>query len=144
MHPSELIAREEIRDLIARYAHFADGGRFAELAALFAADGALEIAGRPPLVGRAAIVDFLDGVKRPPVAGATRFVRHHVSSLRIDVQGPDAATAASYFFVVTERGPDHWGRYRDEFIRAGDRWWFRRRRVRVDGRAAGAVFGGDR
>jgi hypothetical protein len=134
MDGDELIAREKIREAIARYAHFADGGRFEELAALFAEDGALEIAGRAPLCGRTAIVDFLNSVKQGPQTGTVRFIRHHVSSLRIDVRSADDATAASYFFVVTERGPDHWGRYRDELVRVGEEWLFKRRRVRVDGR----------
>jgi hypothetical protein len=134
MHTAELIAREQIRDAIARYAHFADGGRFEDLAALFAEDGTLEIAGRPALSGRAAIVAFLNSVKRAPEPGNQPFIRHHVSSVRIDVQGADEATAASYFFVITEHGPDHWGRYRDDFVRVGDDWLFKRRRVRVDGK----------
>ena len=134
MHPDELIAREQIRDAIARYAHFADGGRFAELTALFAEDGSLEIAGRPPLQGRAAILAFLESVKRQPEPGTKSFISHHVSSVRIDLLGADEATSASYFFVITEHGPDHWGRYRDDFVRAGDAWLFKRRRVRVDGK----------
>ena len=134
MHPEELIAREQIRDAIARYAHFADGGRFAELTTLFAEDGTLEIAGRPPLRGRAEILAFLESVKRTPEPGTSPFIRHHVSSVRIDVQGTDEATSASYFFVITENGPDHWGRYRDDFVRVGDAWLFKRRRVRVDGK----------
>jgi hypothetical protein len=134
MHPDELIAREQIRDAIARYAHFADGGRFAELTALFAENGSLEIAGRSPLQGRAAILRFLESVRRQPQPGTSPFIRHHVSSLRIDRLGADEATSASYFFVITEHGPDHWGRYRDDFVRAGDAWLFKRRRVRVDGK----------
>lgn len=141
MDVSQLISRERIRNLIAQYAHSADGGRFEELAALFAEDGTLEIAGRPPLSGRTAILTFLNGVKRVPSEGVTPFVRHHVSSVRIDVMGPNEAAAASYFFVITERGPDHWGRYRDDFVRVGDEWLYKRRRVRVDGRAADAAFG---
>ena len=133
MQPEELIAREQIRDVIARYAHFADSGRFAELTTLFAEDGSLEIAGRPPLSGRAAILAFLESVRRTPEPGTNPFIRHHVSSIRIDVQG-DEATAASYFFVITENGPDHWGRYRDDFVRVGEAWLFKRRRVRVDGK----------
>jgi hypothetical protein len=134
MHPDELIAREQIRDAIARYAHFADGGRFAELTALFAENGSLEIAGRSPLQGRAAILRFLESVRRQPQPGTSPFIRHHVSSVRIDLLGADEATSASYFFVITEHGPDHWGRYRDDFVRTGDAWLFKRRRVRVDGK----------
>jgi hypothetical protein len=45
--------------------------------------------------------------------------------------------------VVTERGPDHWGRYRDRFERLGGRWLFRHRRVTIDGRAAGSWAAGE-
>jgi ketosteroid isomerase-like protein len=54
----ESAAREAIRELAARYAHCADGGRFDELAALFADDGVLAVAGREPLPGRDAIRAF--------------------------------------------------------------------------------------
>ena len=49
VEPWELTAREEIRELVARYAHHADGGRFDELVALFAEDGVLPIDDREPL-----------------------------------------------------------------------------------------------
>lgn len=131
----ELEAREDIRTLIARCAHCADRGRLDDFAALFTEDGTLEIAGREPLRGREAIRTFL-GAAKTALAGASvrPLIRHHVSSVVIDVESPETATATSYFFVVTERGPDHWGSYRDDFARAGDRWLFRRRSVRVDGR----------
>jgi uncharacterized protein (TIGR02246 family) len=133
----ELSARERIRDTLARYAHCADTGRFAELAALFTEDGVMEIDGRPPLQGRAAIETFLAGTKTNIAANLTRpLIRHHVSSIHIEVLGPDAATAASYFLAITERGPDHWGRYRDRFVRLGEQWLFQHRRVRPDGHAA--------
>ena len=42
-------------------------------------------------------------------------MRHHVSSVLIDLDvAAGRATASSYFFVVTEVGPDHWGTYREE------------------------------
>jgi hypothetical protein len=135
----ELVAREEIRELVARYAHCADSGRFEELVALFAEDGLLQIDDREPLRGRDAILAFLastrSGVRE---SSAVRSIRHHVSSLRIDVSARDAATASSYFLVVTERGPDHWGRYRDRYTVSGGRWLFAAREVRVDGVAAGS------
>jgi hypothetical protein len=130
----ELAARERIRDTLARYAHCADTGRFAELVALFTEDGVLEIDGRPPLQGHAAIEAFLTGTKTNIAANLTRpLIRHHVSSIRIEVQTPDEANAASYFLAITERGPDHWGRYRDRLVRVGDQWLFQHRRVRPDG-----------
>ena len=132
----QLIARELIRATITRYAHCADRGRFADLAELFTEDGILEIEGRPPLQGRAAIVAFLGNIKTNLAAGAARpFIRHHVSSIEIAVDSPGDAAAWSYFLAVTDHGPDHWGRYRDRLTRVGDRWLFRHRLVRPDGRA---------
>jgi hypothetical protein len=66
-------------------------------------------------------------------------IRHHVSNLLITMEGRGSATGTSYFFVVTERGPDHWGRYRDAYRPdAAGRWQFVERRVRVDGFAPGS------
>jgi len=59
----EVAAREEIRELVARYAHCADGGRLDELAALFAEDGELRIDDRPALRGRDEIRAFLGGTR---------------------------------------------------------------------------------
>jgi hypothetical protein len=135
MNAVELRAREVIRDVIARYAHCADTGRFAELAALFVDDGTLAIDGRPALQGRRAILEFLQGVQRDrsPGAGPTRLIRHHVSSVRIAVESPDRASAKSYFLAVTDAGPDHSGVYRDRFVRAGGAWLFVSREVTIDG-----------
>jgi SnoaL-like protein len=134
MEPKDLIARELIRETIARYAHYADTGRFTELAELFTEDGVLEIHERPPLQGRTAITEFLNGTRVSLASTVERpYIRHHTSSLSIDVLGPDEASAKSYFLAITDRGPDHWGRYRDLLVRVGDRWLFRHRSVRPDG-----------
>ncbi len=135
----ELIARESVRELVAGYAHAADRGRFDEMLALFAADATLQIDAREPLVGRDAIRAFLTETKSH-LQGATRqaLVRHHVSNLRITTSGSDEASAVAYFFVLTERGLDHWGRYQDRFARRDGRWLFLARRVRVDGVAPGS------
>lgn len=136
METWELAARELIRETIARYAHAADRGRFTELVELFTEDGVLEIEGRPQLRGRQAIAEFLTGTKTSLASTLERpFIRHHTSSVTIDVHNPDEASAASYFLAITERGPDHWGRYRDRLRRVGDRWLFCHRRVRPDGHA---------
>lgn len=133
----ELIAREEIRDTLARYAQYADSGLFDQLAQLFAADGVMAIDGREPMQGPAAIRDFLGATRSRIAATAQRpYIRHHVSSIVIEIHSPDTATASSYFLAITQNGPDHWGRYRDELVRKDDRWLFTKRRVRLDGRAS--------
>jgi hypothetical protein len=126
---------EAIRDTLARYAHYADSGRFEDLAALFAPDGVLEIDEVETLRGRAAILEFLGRARERLRAGAARpYIRHHVSSVVIELEGEDRARAESYFLAITERGPDHWGRYRDRLVLDGGRWLFAHRRVRIDGR----------
>src|SRR5437879_10116710 len=112
----ELAAREQIRETVARYAHLVDTGRLDELVALFAEDGTLEAGDRPPAHGRAAIRNlFLDTGHRL-AAAASPLIRHHVSNVMIEVGDAASANAVSYFLVITERGPDHWGRYRDRFV----------------------------
>jgi ketosteroid isomerase-like protein len=135
----ELIAREELRELVAAYAQLADAGRFDALLDLFADDATLEAGDLPSATGREALRQFFAGTNRSLVAATTQpLIRHHVSNLRLVLQGPDAATGSCYFLVVTERGPDHWGRYRDRYVRTGGRWRFQHRRVRTDGCAPGS------
>src|ERR1700742_3575755 len=58
----ELVAREQIRDTLARYNWAGDGGRVDDLAATFCLDGVLEIRGVRSLRGRSEIAGFLSGV----------------------------------------------------------------------------------
>ena len=134
MDAREAVAREEIRDVISRYTHAGDAGDLDALALCFAESGVLDLPGRPAVAGRTAIQAHLGGVVRD-LADRTRrpVVRHHVSSVRIELTGPDSATVSSYFLVFTEVGLDHWGRYLDHFARTGQRWQIARRKVRVDG-----------
>ena len=137
----ELAAREAIRDTVARYAHLVDRGRIDELVELFTEDGTLEAGDRPPARGRAAIrAFFLETGKRLASAATRPLIRHHVSNVVIELSGSESASAEAYFLAVTERGPDHWGRYRDRLARIGARWLFAYRRARVDGHAPGSVF----
>lgn len=141
---SELVAREAVRDLVARYTWAGDRGRTTELAALFSVDGVLDVGphgGR--WEGRNEIVRQLELVaERVAVAGTSPGpVRHHVSSLVIDVASATEASASSYFLVLTAVGVDHWGRYRDRLVVGPDGTWrFGERSVRVDGHVDGSVM----
>jgi ketosteroid isomerase-like protein len=137
----EPAARDAIREVIARYAQLIDRGRIDEVVALFAEDASLEAGDRPPARGRDAIRAFFLGTGRRLAAATTRpLIRHHVSTVAIDLEGPTAATATSYFLAITERGPDHWGRYRDRFVLRDGRWLIGHRLARADGYAAGSAF----
>ena len=139
METWELVARERIRDLVARYAHAVDRGRFDELVALFSDTGVLELPDGRTAQGHANIRTLLQATGTSLRATTVvPWVRHHVTSHVITTQDPTNAEGFAYFFVVTERGPDHWGRYHDHYVAAGDGWRFARRRVRLDGYAAGS------
>ena len=134
MDIDELRAREQIRDTISRYNHAGDRGRLDELAACFAEDGVLEIAGTGEFEGRAAIIEQLKGVVAEGARASERpRVFHHVSSVKIELANSESASAYSYFLVFTEIGLDHWGRYADRFERRGGDWKLAHRRVRVQG-----------
>jgi hypothetical protein len=133
----ELVARERIRDTLARYNWSGDSLRLDELAQSFCEDGELELRGSEPVRGRAAIVELLGGVVAAPNAtaqtsGTRRIVRHSVTNVRFTDLGHTEARVASYFMVVTEIGLDHYGRYRDVFVPVGDDWLIRHRFVSTD------------
>jgi hypothetical protein len=138
----ELVARERIRDTLARYNWSGDALKLEELTAAFCPDGALEVRGEEPKRGREAIIAYLGGVSpgtRPvPVEapkGPKRIVRHVLTNVRFLELTPQRASVGSYFTVVTEVGLDHYGRYRDVFVPAGDEWLIEHRFVSTDWRS---------
>jgi len=140
----ELIARESIRDLVARYNANADAGRFAQVLELFADDATMEVTTAGGVVqhydGPGEIATLFTGTKRrwdadAGATGSTRrhHVRHFVSTHQIDVEDRAHASGRSYFAVLMPHGLDHWGRYLDEYEERGGRWLFTRRRALPDG-----------
>jgi hypothetical protein len=133
----ELAARERIRDTLGRYNWSGDALRLDELAETFCEDGELELRGLEPVRGRAAIVKLLGGALAVPNAsaqasGVKRIVRHNVTNIRFTDVTPHEARVSCYFTVFTEIGLDHYGRYRDVFVPAGDDWLIRHRFVSTD------------
>jgi hypothetical protein len=74
------------------------------------------------------------------VHGAS-FVRHHLSTSKIDLTGPDTARARTYWVAWSDIGPDHAGYYLDTFRKVGEEWLIAHRRVREDWRSPGSLFG---
>ncbi len=130
----ELVAREQIRDTLARYNWSGDAGRLEGLADTFCADGVLEIRGLEPLRGRTEIVSFLGGVTGNVARNldVKPVVRHNVTNVLFTGLTPDRAEVSSYFTVVTQIGLDHFGRYRDMLVPDGDRWLIKHRKVSTD------------
>jgi hypothetical protein len=165
METWELLARECIRDTIARYNACGDAARWDQLEELFASDAVMDIDGQM-YEGRPAIMAMLRSVQVFAVNDSTRtepeplhttmaewlargnepFVRHFTGTTQIDVRNETSATARSYYFVLTVHGLDHWGRYIDDFTPVEGRWVFARRQHRLDaavegGRAAQGQMG---
>ena len=130
----ELVARERIRDTLARYNWAGDAGRLDGLAETFCADGVLDIRGFEPLHGRSEIATFLGGVtgKIAVDASVKPIVRHNVANVLFTELAPDRAQVKSYFTVVTHIGLDHCGRYRDVLVPEGDTWLIKHRKVSTD------------
>jgi hypothetical protein len=145
----DLIARESIRETIAAYTIAGDSRDAEAFAALFAEDSILEFAGYPPVPGfrnegRDAIRQRISSWSRTPGEDPsmrnTSFIRHNLTTNRIELTGPDRARAKTYFVVFTDLGPDHSGTYSDELIRQGDRWLFVHRRIALDWRSPESLF----
>jgi hypothetical protein len=139
MNVEELLAREEIRLVMSTYTMAGDRGRLDELVTAFTTDGVLEFNGQQHK-GHEAIVRALTRVEpegRAETRGsseATPFVRHNLTSSRIELRSAVAAEAWTYFDVVTPIGFDHCGVYVDRFSKASGRWLIEHRRVKIDWR----------
>lgn len=138
----ELVAREQIRDTLARYNWAGDAGRLADLAETFCVDGVLQIRGAEPPRGRSEIVAFLGGVtgRIAVEADVQPVVRHNVANILFTSVTPDAAQVCCYFTVVTHIGLDHCGRYRDVLVPDGDTWLIKHRKVATDWAAADSAM----
>jgi hypothetical protein len=147
MDVEDAVAREAIRDIVARYNSNSDTGRFENVFELFAADAVMEIVQSQGEVTRYAGIDEIktiftgaqDRVASRPGA-APGFIRHFTATHQIDLIDPDHARGRLYFLVLMAHGLDHWGRYVDEYVRADTRWLFSDRKVYVDGRLAESWF----
>lgn len=128
----------------ARYNWSGDAARLENLAATFCTDGVLEIRGREPLRGRSEIAAFLGGVTaQVAVAGDIKpVVRHNLANVLFTRLTSDEAHVSSYFTVVTQTGLDHFGRYRDTLVPAGDSWLIKHRKVSTDWAAPDSTMAG--
>ena len=134
----ELVAREQVRHTISSYTFGGDRGRLDELAAAFTVDGVLQIEDDDVSTGRDAIIERLSRVVRMDRHPA--HMHHHISGIHFRSVAETEIEVSSYFLVVTDIGADHWGRYRDRFVPAEERWLIAHRRVTTDGYAERSAF----
>ena len=145
MTPEQATAREAIRHTMSIYNTEGDRGRLEGLASAFFEDGVLETPSGT-YQGRAAIVEGLSGgvAKRASdPKGGMGFVRHNLTTSRIEFDSDAEARCWTYFIVFTRFGPDHMGTYIDHFRKTGDRWLIANRRVKLHWNNPESTFHGD-
>jgi hypothetical protein len=156
----ELVARESIRDLIARWNYDGDARHMDQMVMVLAPDVEFQAVDDDVLRGRAAVLDFLTGVRdrkrdapdaadvsdtaaadpRPPrndgrylPAGTKPSIRHFTSNPRITFESETRARVRTYYAVLSSFGLDHWGRYIDEFGVVDGEWLITNRVITTDG-----------
>jgi SnoaL-like domain len=143
--PEQLLAREAIAHTQSVYNTEGDRGRLDGLLETFTEDGVLELdrgvfTGREQI--RAALSPAVDA-KRAEAAqpgGPRLFLRHNLTTRRIEFVTETAADAWTYFFVLTPIGLDHSGVYVDRFVERDGRWLIAHRRVKIDWRAENSAI----
>ncbi|WP_137161049.1 nuclear transport factor 2 family protein [Blastococcus sp. CCUG 61487] len=120
----QLVAENEIRNLVARYAHLIDDAQVQEWSELFAEDGRMHAFGMP-LEGRAALSEWVTGVLAGPK------LRHVMGGTHVVV---DSATEAhgSADMVLLAANEGAWvvaaaPRYVDKYVKTAEGWRFAER-----------------
>ncbi len=136
MDLAELAAREQIRDLVARYNANGDSGRLDALMALFCDDASL-VVGSLTVRGTSEIRSMFERAASETPTRPGSFIRHFTATHQIDGVERNAARGRCYFQVLTEAGLDHWGRYVDRYAQVAGVWKFEQRIAHVDGLTPG-------
>jgi ketosteroid isomerase-like protein len=132
----ELVDRESIRELSARYNYLVDNGPKESLSEVWAPDGVFEVTGMLRLAGKDELTSVLDD-------GPGRTL-HVTSDQTIEVTGDTAKQTST--LVLYRRRPDRsrndlmsTGRYVDVLVRTPGGWRFQSRTVTLD--TQGRVLG---
>ena len=133
---SAIEEKDAIREVLAEYCFRLDGGRFDEMAALFAADGTWDTA-FGAATGRAAIAQLARDIRarrtEERAADSRPRAIHLVTNVAIALDGRERAQVRSNWTVVqnSSEGPKigSGGAYADEMVKEGGRWLFRIRKI---------------
>ena len=144
----DLLAREAIRDTMAQYNTSGDRLKVDDYVACFTDDAVMESEFVPEdrafrYDGKAEILAWQNRwLNREPgdTVHKASFIRHHLSTSKIDLTGPDTAQARTYWVAWTDIGPDHAGYYLDKFRKVGERWLIAHRRVRLDWESPDSLY----
>jgi SnoaL-like domain len=138
----ELVARESIRDLVARYNANVDSGRFSQVLELFSPSGVMDPNNGREYKGHDEILSIFTSAREAgsDESGQPTYLRHFTGTLQIDLENESSASSRCYYLVLTAIGLDHWGRYIDKFTVVDGEWRFLHRRTTMDGCAPGSIL----
>ncbi|HKS88227.1 MAG TPA: nuclear transport factor 2 family protein [Stellaceae bacterium] len=127
---SALEEKDAIREVLAEYCFRLDGGRYDEMAALFAEDGTWETA-FGVATGRAAIAQLARDIRARAGTARPRAI-HLVTNIAIALDGERARVRSNW--TVVQNSPDGpkigtGGAYADEMVKQGGAWLFRHRKI---------------
>jgi hypothetical protein len=128
--PTAVEEKDAIREVLAEYCFRLDGGRFADMAALFTEEGTWDTAfGKA--TGRAAIAELARSLRARAEGPPPRAV-HLVTNISIALGGERAEVRSNW--MVVQNGPQgprvgSGGAYLDEMARESGRWLFRYRKI---------------
>jgi len=125
---SDMIAVLTIQRTMSAYCQLCDDGEFRRLAEQFAPDGSFVYAGET-VTGRDALEQWFVSAQPPRRRG-----KHLTTNAIIDVEGDRASAVSDFVFLRLVDGAlalQTTGRYRDAFVRIGERWLIERRDVKA-------------
>jgi uncharacterized protein (TIGR02246 family) len=130
---SDRVAAElEIRNVISRIAILADQGDLDEYIAQFTEDAVWAFPSAPRH-GRADIRAGAEARRAEGTTGPSTATRHLITTVAVQVDQADRATADSYFVFLqnTTTSPTvfNMGAYHDTFVHQGDGWRLARREI---------------
>lgn len=130
-HADDVIA---IQQVLHQYCHVVDRGTVDEVADLFHPDAVLLPAYESDkrYEGREAIRSWYANYDNTLRSGV-KFLRHKIESPVIDVSGDEAVSTcyldADAITASTDKPMIVFGRYHDRFVKDGDRWYFKERKI---------------
>jgi hypothetical protein len=144
MSQEEMVSHTAIRRTIDELAIAGDRQDAALFVAQFAEAATFELVALPPMSGFKAegldqIRGMTDNWKFLP---KVKLVRHNITTCHIELTREGAASATSYFMMVSDNGLDHVGTYHDRFERGATRWLLTSRRVDTEWASSDSLYFG--
>jgi 3-phenylpropionate/cinnamic acid dioxygenase small subunit len=128
--------KDAIRETIASYCFYFDGGEFDQWLELFTDDCVYDAGHMGMHRGKEGLRALVADVKKTLPPGGKPALKHCVSNEIVRVTGAEA-TAQSYVTVYFAKGaneivPGLIGRYEDRLVKRGGRWLFQSRKIHFE------------